>query len=477
MDNSNNITIDRLRNLEPLSNLSDERLEELISLSYAEKLPIGVSIFREGEIDNQTIYLLEGDVQLTSSDNKTDKVITSRQEEAKYPIDDSQPRQVSGIALARIEIFRIDNSVLDYMMMWDQMAVSEENNPEPEPMEFPLEAEAKPPQPEQQEKTASEAPVEQEKKEEAAEDSETKGEPKPELKAEVKQEEPKPEPEDKSAAEEPKVEAKVEKEPEAEKPEQAAEPATENKQAETKKPTEAKEDNTKPTVAVGDNPPPVPDVVTQGDEDKSWIRKMRHIMAFKNMPPANIKALLEKMETIIVKENEVVVQQGDEGDYYYVLTEGEAKVTRMVELAELSPGASFGEEALVSDNTRNASVTMKSNGMLMRLSKQNFNALLKEPMLSRVSPDEARSIVNNGGVWLDVRHAKEYSYSRLPKAINIPLHEVRIRLEELAKDKHYVCYCTTGRRSSAAAFLLAQRGFKVSVLNGGVQVMAQDLVK
>ena len=64
-----------------------------------------------------------------------------------------------------------------------------------------------------------------------------------------------------------------------------------------------------------------------------------------------------------------------------------------------------------------------------------------------------------------------------PKAINVPLHEVRIRLDELDKDKHYVCYCTTGRRSSAAAFLLVQRGYKISVLNGGVQVMAQDLVK
>ena len=201
----------------------------------------------------------------------------------------------------------------------------------------------------------------------------------------------------------------------------------------------------------------------------------RHIMAFKNMPPANIKGLLEKMETIMVEAGDVIVNQGEPGDYYYVLTEGEAMVTRMVELATLEPGASFGEEALVSGATRNATVTMKSDGLLMRLSKEDFNALLKDPLLDRVTPDDARARINKGAVWLDVRHAKEFAHSRLPKSINIPLHEMRIRMEELDKKKHYVCVCSTGRRSSAAAFLLVQNGFQASVLNGGLKIMAQDL--
>ena len=220
----------------------------------------------------------------------------------------------------------------------------------------------------------------------------------------------------------------------------------------------------------------IPAQTVPADEDRSWIRKMRHIMAFKNMPPANIKSLLENMETIMVEKGDVIVNQGEDGDYYYVLTEGEAKVTRMVELATLEPGASFGEEALVSGGTRNASVTMNTDGMLMRLSKEKFNALLKDPMLDRLTPDDARERTNKGAVWLDVRHAKEFAHSRMPKSINIPLHELRIRMEELDKKKSYVCVCGTGRRSSAAAFLLAQNGFKVSVLNGGLKLMAQDLV-
>lgn len=440
MSDSKSISIERLQKLEPLSNLSEERLEELVSLSYVEKLPIGVSIFHEGDIDNQTVYLLEGDVQLISSDQKIDKVISSKQDEAKYPLDDSQPRQVTCSALGRVELVRIDNSVLDYMMMWDQLAVSEENVAEIEEAKTTTE------------ESKSETPQKktEQKKVEAK---------KPEATAGTKQETQKPE----------------SQKQEIQKQEIQQQAASDKKPASKE---EQKTDSSKTVDKQQENlEEPHPETIPPQDEDRSWIRKMRHIMAFKNMPPANIKALLEKMETILVEEGDIVVKQGTDGDYYYVLTEGEALVTRTVELASLSPGASFGEEALVSDAKRNASITMKTNGMLMRLSKQNFNALLKEPLLERVSPDDARGEVNKGAIWLDVRHAKEFAYARLPKATNIPLHEVRIRLDELDKDKTYICYCSTGRRSSAAAFLLVQHGFNAKVLNGGIKVMAQDLIR
>ena len=440
------LPINRLKDLEPLSNLSDERLEELMSLSYIEKLPIGVNIFHEGDIDNQTIYLLDGDLQLSTADGKTDRVITSRQEESNHPLDDSQPRQVSCSALSRVELVRIDNSVLDYMMMWDQMAVSEE----------------------------AEAEREVEKK------SELESKAQPDAGTQKTKSTTKKDTKEKSAEKSDEARQVTDVPPESKQPNKSKSKAKESSKtkAEDKPPIQQKakdsEAKTK-TEQDSDDEPKIPAFVN--DDDKSWIRKMRHIMAFKNMPPANIKALLENMETIIVEDGEIVVQQGDEGDYYYVLTEGEASVTRTVELATLTAGASFGEEALVSEGQRNASVTMKGNGMLMRLSKQKFNALLKGPMLDRISPDDARVKTNKGAIWLDVRHAKEYSFSRLPKAINIPLHEMRIRISELDKEKHYICCCSTGRRSSAAAFLLAQRGYNASVLNGGIKVMAQDLVK
>ncbi|MEJ2509687.1 MAG: rhodanese-like domain-containing protein, partial [Gammaproteobacteria bacterium] len=131
----------------------------------------------------------------------------------------------------------------------------------------------------------------------------------------------------------------------------------------------------------------------------------------------------------------------------------------------------FGEEALISGGERNATVTMETPGVVMRLAKSDFDELLKEPLIDWVSPEEARQLVAEGAYWLDVRHAREYQHQRLPSAINIPLHELRSRIGELDKTRRYVCYCKTGRRSSAAAFLLTQNGFKASVLRGGLQVL------
>ena len=93
MSKKTQVSVDRLKQLEPISALSDARLEELVSLSYVDRVGLGVSLFREGDVDNQTIYLLDGDVQMTSSDGRIDKLISSRSQEAHFPLDDSQPRQ------------------------------------------------------------------------------------------------------------------------------------------------------------------------------------------------------------------------------------------------------------------------------------------------------------------------------------------------------------------------------------------------
>ena len=396
---------DQLKRFEPLGELSDERLDELISLSYVEKIGIGVSLFREGEIDNQTLYLLSGDVQLTSSDGKILAEIKHLSEQTRFPLDDSQPHQCSCTAMMPTEVIRIDNSVLDYMMMWDQMAVSEA----------------------------------------------------------LEQKEKIPEIPDEKASE---VLAKLggeKQEPEPEPAKSVSEPAS------TDEPTTI-------TAKQGGTEEVMPETkIEVYVSDKSWIRKMQHIMAFKNMPPANIKYMLESMEPVELEAGDTVVRQGDEGDYYYVLVEGQARVTRTIELATLEPGQSFGEEALISGSKRNASVSMTEKGTVMRLAKKDFNAMLKEPMLSRVNADEARQQIKEGAQWLDIRHVKEFNYGHLPGAINIPLHELRLRLNELDKSQHYICYCRTGHRSSAATFLLAQAQFHVNVLSGGVQVMAQDL--
>ncbi|HEU4603204.1 MAG TPA: rhodanese-like domain-containing protein, partial [Steroidobacteraceae bacterium] len=121
-----------------------------------------------------------------------------------------------------------------------------------------------------------------------------------------------------------------------------------------------------------------------------------------------------------------------------------------------------------SEAKRNATVSMLTDGVLMRLGKQDFRTLLNEPMIDWVDLAQAERIIAQGGEWLDVRLPSEFEQHHLPDAANIPLYFIRLKLKMLDRSKHYVVYCDTGRRSSAGAYILAERGFNASVLRGGV---------
>lgn len=210
-----------------------------------------------------------------------------------------------------------------------------------------------------------------------------------------------------------------------------------------------------------------------GGED--WMTMLLQTKAFHKIPPANIQAIFMRMQQINYKTGDVILKQGSEGDYFYVLTKGEALVTREtplskdgIKLAALNVGDTFGEEALISDAKRNATVTMVSDGSVMRLGKEDFKTLLNEPMLDWVDVAGAKKIVQEGGQWLDVRLPSEFDNQHLDNAINIPLYFMRLKISTLDKDRNYVLCCDTGRRSSAGAYILSERGFKAFVLRGGI---------
>ncbi len=198
---------------------------------------------------------------------------------------------------------------------------------------------------------------------------------------------------------------------------------------------------------------------------------------FASLPPANIQALLAKFQRVPAKRGETIIKQGDPGDYYYLIESGRCKVSRLVagspvQLAELKEGDAFGEDALVADTVRNATVTMNTDGALLRLSKQDFNQLLLAPLLLKVNGDEAAQRVAAGAIWIDVRFPAEYQSDGYPGALNIPLNDIRQASAALDTAKEYIVYCQTGRRSSAAAFLLSQRGFHAVLLDGGMRARA-----
>lgn len=75
---------------------------------------------------------------------------------------------------------------------------------------------------------------------------------------------------------------------------------------------------------------------------------------------------------------------------------------------------------------------------------------------------------------LDVRTVREFEAGHLPNATNIPIEELRERLEELPRSRKIVAYCKVGQRGYLATRLLNQLGFDAANLSGGYQLWARD---
>ncbi len=68
---------------------------------------------------------------------------------------------------------------------------------------------------------------------------------------------------------------------------------------------------------------------------------------------------------------------------------------------------------------------------------------------------------------LDVRTSQECKLGRLPTALNIPIDELRGRLDEIPKDKRILVYCQVGLRAYVACRILQQHGYDARNLSGG----------
>lgn len=340
-----------LKNLVPPGALNPESFQELARQVVVESLPAGRTVFRAGDLDRRTLYLLSGEVELVSERGAVEQVVRAGSEAARYPLGNQQPRQYTARARSDVRLARFDTDLLDIYVTWDQLSGIEVN--------------------------------------------------------EISTEE------------------------------------------------------------------------TSEGEGTDWMTRILQSKVFMRIPPANIQQMFMRLTEVAYRAGDPVIRQGDEGDYYYIINRGRCRVTRSsssgqeITLAEIGGGDAFGEEALLSEGRRNATITMLTDGVLMRLSKSDFNELLKAPMQKEVDFDRAREMVRNGAVLLDVRLESEFKNASIRGSANLPIYMLRLKAETLDPSKRYIVYCDTGRRSSAAAFLLSERGFDAYVLKGGLMALHQ----
>ena len=214
------------------------------------------------------------------------------------------------------------------------------------------------------------------------------------------------------------------------------------------------------------------------DEDVEWMMQVLRSNLFFKVPPINVKVIFEHMQVRLVEPGECIIRQGEVGEQCYFIKEGSAEVTRQDNnstrhVANIHAGRCFGEDALVNDAPRNASVTMTSKGVLMCLPKQDFYRLLRAPDVPRITL-AALSELGDEPVVVDVRSEPEYSAGHYPGSVNLPLHLLAIKARLLSPTLDYVLYCNSGRRAEAATHLLQEDGIRVKCLSDCAQLFSHN---
>lgn len=229
------------------------------------------------------------------------------------------------------------------------------------------------------------------------------------------------------------------------------------------------------TLSISKDDADVVELESESEETDDWMTRILQSDLITNIPTENIHLIFNSFEQLNVKKDDVVISQGDEGDYFYIIQRGRCQVTKTIStsgeiliLAELGDSDCFGEEALIGNLRRNASITMLTDGVLMRLNKNNFTKLIIEPMLMHLSTSNLEALTDDQNNLLDVRSPGEYRKFSVNNATNLPLKYLRTKLNLLDPDKKYIAYCDDGKKSSIAAFLLTQLGYKASYLHGGL---------
>ena len=107
------------------------------------------------------------------------------------------------------------------------------------------------------------------------------------------------------------------------------------------------------------------------------IGLLRSLQLFSALPPPQIEGLARSLEPLSVTVGAAIVTQGEDGDRYYAIAEGELEIVRDgVRVNTLGRGEGFGEIALLHEVPRNATVKALTAAKLYALEKEPFLEVL-----------------------------------------------------------------------------------------------------
>jgi hypothetical protein len=109
--------------------------------------------------------------------------------------------------------------------------------------------------------------------------------------------------------------------------------------------------------------------------DANELRILVSVPIFTPLPGGSIEHLAARLVPLRVEAGTVIVREGDAGDRFYIVADGELEVAQEgARISELGPGGYFGEIALLRDTTRTATVTARTDTTLYALDREDFLA-------------------------------------------------------------------------------------------------------
>jgi CRP-like cAMP-binding protein len=220
-------------------------------------------------------------------------------------------------------------------------------------------------------------------------------------------------------------------------------------------------------------------VVEEGDNEAAddWMTRLLKSPIFQLVPASNLQKTLISLKESEVKAGTVIVEQGDyPGEFYYIVKKGECSLTRKpsenakeVILGKMIAGDSFGEAAILADRPREFKVTATTDTTLLKLDKDHFLNLIRDPSLTFINPSTILQELENGSLLVDIRSAEEFQEYHIEGSTNTPYFSLSMAVKTLDKSRKVMIICNDGKLSEAAAFDLIRSNFTVAIVDGGLK--------
>lgn len=209
-----------------------------------------------------------------------------------------------------------------------------------------------------------------------------------------------------------------------------------------------------------------------------WMSALLKSPIFQRLPAMNLQRVLMSLEDVTFEKDAIIFNQGDAGNYYYLIKRGVCALSRKasarakeITLLEIGRNETFGEDALLSDEPRSMTVRAISDVVLARIDKEHFIKLIKEPALSYIDYQQLLTECRDGkAIVVDIRSTDVYNLHHIGGSRCVPFFSLRMSLKELSQArKKIIIICDDGKISKAAAFVLINNGIDAEILEGGIQ--------